>query len=413
MPQSYADISPILREMGSKDWDIKAVVNAHPLMTEMPMDPDAISGDYYKIPVPYAKNTAGRSHSSTTAYANEDATRDVAFQVTPVTDYLTFRISGHVVRQAKVSNNTNSFTNAVKREVMYALEGMGDNMAKEAYLNTGGYRARVHPTTAISTTSLTLANPADAVHFYPGMKVAAASTDGTSGSLRDSGNTATLVSVSIETGVLVASANWGTAISGVTNDDYLFADGDFGAASAGLESWNPSSQPGATTFFTVNRSVAPDLLGGMRYDGTSDSIETVFIKAERLFKLQTGNPFKEASIYMNPMSIGGLQLAKEGARFIDDDNEYGIGIEKFRTAQGHVITPDRDCPVGVARYIGKGCFKCCTTGKQPALADMDGIHLIYDPQNDAYTGVVAVDHNFASERPHGLGRVALPTEAYT
>jgi hypothetical protein len=410
MPLTTVEISPILREMGSKNWDRKAMVNAHPLMATIPNDTESMVGDYFKIPVNYAK-PAGRSHSSTVAYDNEDGSRDVAFKVTPVTDYLTFRLHGGVVRKAKRSNDSNSFENALKREVFLALEGAGDNIAKEAYLNAGGYRARVHPTIAISTTSLTLANPADAVHFYPGMRVGASADDGTTGSLRGSPTYVTIVSVALETGVLVANANWST-ISSIAANDYLFAEGDFGAACTGLESWNPSSAPGATAFWTVDRSVAPAYLGGMRYNGSSDSIETVFIKADRLFSLQHGNPFKQAEVFMNPMSVGGLRIAKEGSRFIDSDNEYGIGIEKFRTASGHVIVEDRDCPVGVARVIGKGCFMHCTTGKQPALADVEGIEMVYDNRNDAYTATVVIDHNFASEKPNGLGRITLPSEAY-
>ena len=242
------------------------------------------------------------------------------------------------------------------------------------------------------------------------MLVAAASTDGTSGSLRNAGSTVTLSTVTLSTGVLVATTNWST-ITGITNNDYLFAVGDFGVATAGLDSWNPSAAPGATAFYGVDRSVAPDFLGGMRYDGTDDSVATVLIKADRLFRLQQGNPFRAYEIYMNPLTAGGLRLAKEGQRFIDTDNEYQIGIEKFRTLSGHVIVEDRDCPVGVARAIGEGCFMQMTKGDQPALADVDGIEMVFDNRTDTYTATVVIDHNFGSPKPQGLGRITMPTGA--
>jgi hypothetical protein len=409
MSLSTLNISPILREMGERGWDREMIVNGHPLMTQIETKTDAMVGDYFKIPVQYAK-PAGRSHSSTVAYDNEAGSKQSAFEVTPVSDFLIFRIQGPVVRKAKQSNNENSFVDAVEQEVKLALEGEGDNVAKEAYGSRGGARARVHPTTAISTTSLTLANPADAVFFYPNMYVCASDTDGTSGSLRDSGDRIQVASVNLSTGVLTGAANW-SGISGITNNDYLFAEGDFGVATAGLESWNPASAPGATAFYTVDRSVAPDFLGGMRYDGADDSVESVLIKADRLFRLQQGNPFKKYEIYMNPMTAGGLRLSKEGQRFIDEDNEYKIGVEKFRTANGHIIVEDRDCPVGIARAIGTGCFMHMTTGDQPALADVDGVEMVYDNRTDTYTASVVIDHNFGSRSPQGLGRITMPTGA--
>lgn len=385
------------------------IVNGHPLMTQMEVKTDAMVGDYFKIPVQYAK-PAGRSHLSTVAYDNEAGSKEVAFKVTPVSDFLIFRIQGPVVRKAKEADNSNSFVDAVEQEVKLALEGEGDNVAKEGYGGLGGARAQVHPTTPISTTSLTLANPADAVFFYQGMYVCAASTDGTSGSLRNAGSRVLLASVNLSTGVLVATTNWST-ITGITNGDYLFAEGDFGIATAGLESWNPSAAPGATLFYQVDRSPAPDFLGGMRYDGTDDSVESVLIKADRLFRLQPGNPFKEYEIYMNPMTAGGLRLAKEGQRYIDNSNEYSIGISKFRTVNGQVIVEDRDCPVGVARAIGKGCFMQMTTGDQPNLADVDGVEMVYDNRTDTYTGSVVIDHNFGARKPQGLGRITMPSGA--
>lgn len=418
MSLTRLNISPILREMGDAGWDRKMLVQGHPLMANIPRDTDSLTGDYYKVPIEYAK-PAGRSHDPATAYANEAGSARKAFQVTPVSDYLIFRIKGQVVRQAKVADNSNSFVDAVKQEVMLALEGAGDNVATEAYRSGTGSRGRVHATTAISATSLTLSNKCDAINFYPGMKVQAsdgASADGAA--LRDSGDTITLASVNLGTGVLVGTGNW-SGISGITNNDYLYAQGDAqnggtAVAAFGLDAWNPSSDPTSTLFCNVDRSVAPSFLGGMRYDGVTagDSMETVFIQADSFMRIQQGNPFKQSEIYINPLSLGSLRIAKEGSRFIDDNNEYGIGIEKFRSPSGHVLVEDRDCPQGVARPVGKGCFKHCTTGDQPALAEtsmVDNVDLTYDHATDTYTGSVVIDHNFASNKPQGLMRVALPS----
>lgn len=408
MALSNVNISPILREMGDAGWDTKQIVSGHPLLTSLERDTSAMSGDYFKVPIQYGKPT-GRSKLSATAYAAEAGSKFAAFKVTPISNYLHFRLDGIVVRKAENSSDKTSFVDALKQEVFGALDSMGDDLAKDAYGNLGGARGQVHGTTAISTTSLTLKNPADTVNFAAGMRIQASATDGTSGSLLDSGAYVTLVSVDLTTGVLVADQNW-SEIASITNDCYLFQAGDFGLGAAGLEAWNPASNPSATEFYTVNRSVDPQFLGGMRYSGVAngDSMETVFISTDAVTHLQKGNPFADSEIYINPVSMGSLRIAKEGNRFVDSDNEYEIGIKKFRTPSGHVLVEDRDCPVGVARQIGKGCFWLMTNGEVPALAETDGVTMRYDDENDRYLATVVGDYNFGA-LPQGLCRIVLPS----
>ncbi len=399
------NVAPILKEVDEKGWDSRMLVDAHPLLTSLERDTSAMSGDYFKVPIQYSKPT-GRSHTSATAVTNRDPSKYAAFKVTPVSDYLNFALDGIVVRKAMQSSDRTAFVDALKQEVFSALKAAGDNIAKEAYGSGTGSRGQVHPTIAISTTSLTLASPAQAVFFAPGMVIAASATDGSA--LLNAGSTVLLASVNLATGVLVATTNWST-ITGITNGNFLYQAGDINLAASGLDGWNPAADPSATLFFQVDRSVAPSFLGGMRYDGQAngDSMETVFISSDALTGLQSGNPFKDSEIYINPLSMGSLRIAKEGQRFIDTDNEYGIGVKKFRTPSGHVLIEDRDCPVGVARQIGKGCFFWLQNGNIPALAETDGVEMRYVESGDLYTAQVVGDHNFGAH-PQGLCRIVLP-----
>lgn len=410
MSLTTVNISPILKEMGDSGWDQNMLVNGHPLVTSLETDTNGLSGDYFKIPVDYAK-PAGRSQLSSVAYDNESGTKRKAFELTPVSDYLVFRLDGEVVRRAAQSNDETSFADATKLEVKNALEGLGDNIAKTAYGNRGGARAQVSTTTAPSGTTLTLEKKSATVFFYPDMYICASSTDGTSGSLRSSGARNRVTGVDLSAGTLTGAIAWTTAISGITTSDYLFAEGDFGIAPAGLDAWNPTTAPGATSFFGVDRSVAPDFLGGMRYNGSTlgDTMETVFINAQAQMDLQQGNPFKDCEIFINPVSLGTLRIAKEGQRFIDKDNAYGIGIKKFMTPSGHTLVEDRDCPAGIARVVSKGCFKHFTNGVQPALAENDNVEMRYDDRTDRYTGTVVIDHNFGAVKPQGLMVITLPS----
>src|SRR5690606_15691019 len=201
-------------------------------------------------------------------------------------------------------------------------------------------RARVHPTTAISTTALTLANPEDSFFFEVGMRICASADDGTTGSLKDSGDFITISAIDRDAGVLTGDGNW-SGISGITNDDYLFVQGDFGVAASGLGSWVPSSAPGVTTFFGVDRSVDVERLGGIRYNGSGETQETVYIKAMARVQRTKANI---KYIYTNPINIAALEVSKEGSKFITSDNEYKIGYKGFSIG-GIEIIPDNDCPV--------------------------------------------------------------------
>jgi hypothetical protein len=81
---------------------------------------------------------------------------------------------------------------------------------------------------SISTTSITLWRPRDALGFKTGDQVFAATTDGTtSGTTRNSGAVATVstdgsVNSTGATGTVVATANWTTSIAALAVGDFLF-----------------------------------------------------------------------------------------------------------------------------------------------------------------------------------------------
>lgn len=406
MALSRTDVLPALKELYSEGEDTDLVMKSHPLLG-MTRRNRKMQGRYFHLPIQYGK-PQGRSHNITTAGTNEYGSKYAGFDVTPVSDYVVAKVSGLVVRQAMNASNAEMFLNLMKNELDGSLSTLGDNVAKEQYGSTGGARARVHPTTAISTTSLTLANPEDSFFFEAGMVIASATTDGTSGSLTNGGSTVTLASVNRDTGVLVATTNWST-ITGIAANDYLFQAGDFGVAAAGLGSWVPSSAPGATTFFGVDRSADPERLGGIRFDGSNETQETVYIKAKARLK-RTKAQVKY--IYTNPINTSNLEVSKEGSKFIDSDNEYKIGYEGF-SVNGVKIMEDNDCPVNVAYAIDPSAWFWCTNGDAPSLQDADGVEFLRvgAATGDTFEIQGVIDHNFGSTAPGKIMRISLPTGA--
>ena len=397
-------VLPALKELYTEGEDTDLVFKSHPLLG-MTRRNRKMQGRYFHLPIQYGK-PQGRSHSLTTAGTNEYASKYTAFDVTPVSDYVVAKVDGIVVRQAMNGGAAEMFLDLMKNEMDGSLSTLGDNVAREQYGSFGGARARVHPTTAISTTSLTLANPEDTFFFEVGMRICASDTDGTSGSLRDSGDFITITAVNRDTGVLTGDGNW-SGISGITNNDYLFVQGDFGVAASGLGSWVPSSAPSSTSFFGVDRSVDVERLGGIRYDGSGETQETVYIKAMARVQ-RTKAQIKY--IYTNPINIAALEVSKEGSKFITSDNEYKIGYKGFSIG-GIEIIPDNDCPVNVAYGIDPSAWLWCTNGDAPSLNDADGIEFLKlgSSVGDTFEIQGVIDHNFGSTAPGKLMRISLPS----
>lgn len=401
MSLTRSAVLDVLKEMYEDGIDQDLIFKERPMLTQLARKRD-FCGRYYHIPVRYGK-PQGRGHAQADAVSAEYASKYEAFQVTPLTDYGRATLAGIVVRQAKDGTGKTQFVDTLKLEMDGGIETLGDNLAKEAYGNVGGARGRVHATIAISTTVLTLENPEDTIFFEVGMRVQAASTDGTSGSLRDSGDYVTLVAVDEDAGTLTADANWSN-IASIAASDYLFQYGDFGAAGAGLAAWCPSSAPSSTAFYGVDRSVQPTRLGGIRYSGTNDPMEQVFIKADARARRTR---MKIKKIYIHPSRLADLAIAKEGKKEIVDDNEYGIGVEEF-SIYGTKLVPDSNCPLNTAWALGMDAFTWMTCGDQPSILDDDGLQFLRG-SGDVYNVDMVVDYNFGSWNPSQIMRITLPT----
>lgn len=399
-------VIPALKELYSEGEDTDLVLKSHPLlgMTRRKKD---MQGEHFKLPIQYGK-PQGRSHNITTAATNEVASKYKAFNVTPVSDYAVARVSGQVVRLSMNGGNAEMFLDLMKNEMDGALSSLGDNVAKEQFGSAGGWRARIHPTTAVTATTLKLANPEDSFFFEVGMVLTFSDADGTSGTERaGTPGYAQIQGIDRDTGVLTFTTDLTVRVTGITNNDYIFVQGDFGAAASGLASWVPATAPGATEFFGVARNADVERLGGIRYDGSNDTQETVYTKARARTKRTKA---KIKYTFTNPINTANLEVAKEGSKFITNDNEYGIGFEGFR--YGNVeIMEDNDCPVNVAYAIDPSAWFWCTNGDAPSIQNADGVEFLRlgAATGDTFEIQCVIDHNFASNAPGKIQRITLPT----
>ncbi len=357
----------------------KAVVRDKPLFNATPQRTNFTSAEGIKIP---AITATGQGASATIATAAANASPDLgkAFTLTQATYYTNVNISGKVLRNA-----------------------MGVELARQEYGTATGVRATAN---TVAAGLITFTNPSDAVFIELGMQIVGSATPGSA--LRTGFGTVTAVNTSLGTVLFT-----GTLVGNLVSGDVVYRQGDASNTGAnlvmaGLADWCPSSDPSATLFFGVDRTSYPSRLAGVRYNGSSDPVETVLIKAVAAASIEVGPGFKKGDIYINPMNFAAFQTSKEGGRWITEESSYGIGIEKFQIGPFKLV-PDSLCPVGLCYMINDGAFVRFSCGSAPYWNDFDGSDIWLDRQTDTVQAGLVHDGQFGAIHPGRIMVIRLPT----
>ncbi len=334
---------------------------------------ETLGGKYYHVPI-LQTGPQGRSHTYATAKTNATGSTTVGFDLTYVSNYMLAKIDGNTVNDTR--GNDNALYDAIDHEMMAAIATLRKDIRLKLYKNTGATRGQC---SAVTLTTATLANKEDVINFEVGQSIAAASTDGTSSSLRDSGDTVTLTAINRSTGVLTASTNWKTTISGMGNTDYLFQAGDFGTGLAGLDSWVPSSAPGATAFYGVDRSVDTVRLGGHRYTGTGMPLEVAIMKATAEASLLDAEPevcFCNTNTWAKlATSIGAARenrITKVSPNGMDATVGYAAIMVATEAGEVKVIA-DPGCPPNAMYLLDMSTWVLASVGPVVNIIDDDGL----------------------------------------
>jgi hypothetical protein len=403
MSLAKPDINDILKEQYPEGLDETLVMKNHKLLPLMKRRKD-FYGRHLHVPIQYGK-PQGRSKDFATAQANEYSSNFEGFDITHVSDYGVGRLEGHVVDSA-AGGDAAKFVDHLKNEIDGCLSTLGDTLAKEAYRGTGGARGVVG---SVSTTSLTLADPEDVVFFEVGMELQADTVDG-GGTVHV--GTATITAINRDTGVLTSDSNWTSQITGLAANDYLFQQGDYDACAAGVAAWIPSTAPTATAFFGVDRSVDSERLGGIRFDGSSYTMDDVFIRAEA--RAARSNA-KITHFFANPVDVADLKAVLEDRKRVIDVETYynGVGFKGIKICDGQAgeipLISDPDCPVNRCYGLDMNCWTWATMGEAPRVIDSDGLQFERLATSDAYEVRTVARHNFYTQKPGGHMTIALPT----
>jgi hypothetical protein len=293
-------------------------------------------------PIPIITGVSqGRSSSFANAQANQSAAVIKSFALTRCTDYSIAQIDNQTMLASKTDKM--AFLEGAKLLIDSALRSITLSVASALYRSGTGSIGAVG---SITTGVIVLTNPADVVQYEINMVLQANATDG--GTPRAALGYVVAVDRSGGTVTVSATGLGGAAgtPAGWTAADFLLMQGDNNAKCKGLLAWLPTVAPTAgDNFFGVDRSVDTVRLGGIRYDGSAQSIEEAAIDASALAAREGA---KVDHFFLSFASYSALEKALGSkVQYVDMKGPGEIAFRgiTINGANGMIkVIPDRNCP---------------------------------------------------------------------
>lgn len=295
------DYDGMLKDYYTEQQVIRMTLQKRPLLGLMPKK--RAGGRRYTQPVNFG-HPGGGSPVFATAKTNETQSQYGDFQITRAKYYQFVTLENETYFSTE--GDLDAFEPAFN-EFDKGFEACADVINRRLYRDATGTVGQILDGSSISGATIQLADIADAFNVWKGDKLQFSQTAGSA--LRDSGATVTVVSVDRETGIITTdSSDVGTDISGLTDTDFIYIEGYRNAQFAGLASWLPSGSGRdtalAASFFGVDRSDEPVLLGGVYYDGTGGDLNDTFLKLVGKVQKYGGDP---DLVLLNSEQITNLQ----------------------------------------------------------------------------------------------------------
>lgn len=178
-----------------------------------------------------------------------------------------------------------------------------------------------------------------------------------------------------------------------------------------MSAWIPATSPSNTPFFSVDRSVDPTRLGGIRYDGSALPIEEAIIGAIHRVAREGGKP---THCFMNYKRWDELvKSLGSKVNYIDEAVKTGEAFVSFRGVMVHgpkgpvKVMPDQNCPNDVAFLLQMDTWKLYSLGKVPRLIDSDGLKMLRESSADAVEVRVSYYAQLGCRAPGYNARIKL------
>lgn len=373
-----------LKELYTDDSFMKDLVyKKNPLLALIPKNesPSGMSGKYMPVPLVYA-TPQGRSAGFSTAQTNQTAPGVSSFFVYRVSNYQLATITNELLEATK--DDAGAFVDEAKLVMDTSIRNISNDLALDLYGSGNGVRGQL---SSISTGVITLASPSDIVNIEKGMVLVSFSISGTTATQSTSAALGYVIAVNRSSGQFTVSAtdggsagtptNWSSSFPNLAvQGDVSFASGGLATSSTGalkvtgLAGYLPVTAPSAgENFWGVDRSVDVTRLSGVRFDGSSETIEEALIDGSSLVAREGGSP---DMCFMSFASYAALEKSL-GAKvqYVDVKHEEAdiafAGIRIHAPYGPITCIPDRNCPPLRAYLLQMDVWKFRSLGKAPHI----------------------------------------------
>lgn len=278
------NFDPALKQIYRDKYVQKLTFTRRPLFGLLPKF-EGFGGRNMPIVLQYG-NPQGRSRKFSNAQSNRTQIRLEDFLLTRVNNYAVSTIDGETIESTR--GDDYAFLSALKLKIDATMAALADDLESSFFRSSDGNRGQIASVTAANPMVITLSQTEEAPLFEVGMTLVADDA-AAGGTLRTAPATATVNGVNRSSGTITTNYNNALSSTDWAANDYLFVQGDEGIATSGLIAWCPSSAPGSTAFFGVDRT--PDSrLYGLSHTGTGDTLEDVAIDSQSKASTQGGSP---------------------------------------------------------------------------------------------------------------------------
>lgn len=374
-----------LKELYTGDDYMKDLVyKKNPFLALVPKDesPAGFAGKYIPVPLIYGAPAGGRSSTFANTQTYQTAASSASFFVYRVSNYQTVSITNELLEAT--ANDAGAFVDAGKLAMDTGFRNISNALAHDLF----GYVTReLGQISAISTGAITLVTAADIVNFEVGQVLTSYSVSGDTPTVSTSAALGYVISVNRSNGTFVVSAsaggsagtptNWSTSFKYLANvGDITFASHGLSTANgsaltvSGLGQWFPTTAPSSgDSFWGVDRSADVTRLAGVRFDGSTESIEEALIDGAALVAREGGQP---DMAFMSFASYAALEKSL-GAKvqYVDVKHEEAdiafAGIRIHAPYGPITVIPDRNCPAQICYLLQMDTLKFRSLGKAPHI----------------------------------------------
>lgn len=374
---AYLDLSSMnaaLKEL----YDGQAVENLvyadNPFLAMVPKSTD-FGGKYKPIPI-ITGASQGASNTFSYAQGNQSAMQIESFLLTRYSDYSIATIDNQTMLASKTDKM--AFLEGSKLVIDGAIRTATNRLASALFRSGTGSIGQISGT--VTAGVIQLADVQSVTQFEVNQTLQANTSDGGATPRAALGY---VIAVNRGTGTVTVSATGLGGSAGTPsswgNGDYLLVQGDNNLKLKGLAGWIPSTAPVSTdSFFGVNRYQDATRLAGIRYTGTSQSIEEALVDASSLVAREGGKP---KFCITNFASYAALEKSL-GAKiqYVTQKGPAEIAFRGILVNGANTqieVFPDRNCPSTTAYLLQMDTWKLECLGDAPQILRYgDGLEML-------------------------------------